>query len=535
LAGFESDHSLSSPMQDSYDACFPGFAGVLMADAVGSFPKVGHLKSTGEFRARLAQLGLELPCDEAILSTAQGSPLSWPLKVDEKLTLGNRWVVHPMEGWDCTTTGEPTETVIRRWKHFGDSGAKLIWGGEAFAVQGDGRANPLQLGIVDGDEARAERGLRVLLGTATEAHRAAMGRTDDLLIGLQLTHSGRFCKPDDNKRLEPKIAYHHPLLNPKFGIGAGDDSVVISDDYIKRLIESYVRAAKLAQRVGFGFVDVKHCHGYLGHEMLSAFTRPGPYGGSFENRTRFAREIIGGIQAECPGLRIGVRLSAFDAPPFKPDPSRSKPGQLGPGVPEEFKAYLPYRYGFGCKQENPMEMDLAEPIAFIQMLGKMGVRLINVSCASPYYNPHFMRPATFPPSDGYHPPEDPLVGVARQVRAVREIKAACPDSILVGTGYTYLQEYLPQVAQAVVREGWADLVGIGRLILSYWEMPRETLAGGGFQAKRLCRTFSDCTTAPRNGIISGCYPLDDYYKERGEGEELKRRKGEMRKSLGVVK
>src|SRR5205823_3201417 len=149
-----------------------------------------------------------------------------------------------------------------------------------FAVQEDGRANPNQIGIIDDDISRAERGAAALLTRLTEAHRLRFRNTDDLLIGLQLTHSGRFCRPYDKKKLEPRIAYHHPILDRKFGIPTDADSV-ISDDYIDRLIQNYVRAAKLAQRVGFHFVDVKHCHGYLGHEMLSAFTRPGKYGGSF--------------------------------------------------------------------------------------------------------------------------------------------------------------------------------------------------------------------------------------------------------------
>jgi hypothetical protein len=138
------------------------------------------------------------------------------------------------------------------------------------------------------------------------------------------------------------------------------------------------------------------------------------------------------------------------------------------------------------------------------MLRQLGVRMVNISCCSPYYNPHFQRPAMFPPSDGYQPPEDPLVGVARQIQAVRQIKEACPDSVLVGSGYTYLQEYLPQVSQAVVRNGWVDFVGVGRLVLSYWDCP-PTRSGQGDAAKRICRTFSDCTTAPRNGMISGCF------------------------------
>ena len=497
------------------------------------FAKVGHFKDVASFEQHLGALGVELPCDERILSAAEGSPLAATLDVGG-FVVGNRWCIHPMEGWDGTTDGQPTEHTLRRWQHFGDSGAKWIWGGEAFAVQADGRANPNQLGLIDGDEDKAARGLADLLNTLQQAHQDKFQRTDDLLVGLQLTHSGRFCRPYDKKKLEPRIAYHHPILDARFGIAPDDGSVVISDDYIRRLIDNYITAAKIAHKLGYRFVDVKHCHGYLGHEILSAFTRPGPYGGSFENRTRFAREIIEGIKAECPGLMIGVRLSAFDQPPFKPDPTRGGNGKLGPGIPEQYEKFIPYHYGFGCKADNPLEMDLAEPIAFIHMLEGLGVRMVNASCGSPYYNPHIQRPAMFPPSDGYQPPEDPLLGVARQIDGVRRLKEACPRSIIVGTAYTYLQEYLPNVAQAVVRAGWVDSIGIGRLVLSYWEMPADTLAGREMQTKRICRTFSDCTTAPRNGIISGCFPLDSHYKDAAEHVELKKAKMDLRKKLSVL-
>jgi len=497
-----------------------------MADE--TFTKVGHFKDVAGFRAHLQKLSLDLPVDAEILSAVQGSPLAKALQIGN-IAVGNRWCIHAMEGWDCTSTGEPSEHTIRRWKHFGASGAKVIWGGEAFAVQGDGRANPLQLGVVDDDVHRAERGLRLLLDSLLGEHRTTFGNCDDLLVGLQLTHSGRFCKPNEKTRFEPKVAYRHPLLDGR--VGVRDDSAIISDDYIERLIDHYVRAAKVAQQVGFQFVDVKHCHGYLGHEFLSAFTRKGKFGGDFSGRTRFAREIVGRIQAACPGLLIGVRLSVFDFPPFKPDPAKSKSGKLGPGIPDEFAGLLPYVYGFGCNPNNPLEIDLAEPIQFIQMLSGMGVKLINATCGSPYYNPHIQRPAIFPPSDGYQPPEDPLVGVNRQIQSVRQLKAACPDSIFVGTGYSYLQEYLPHIAQAAVREGWTDFVGIGRMVLSYWDMPADAIAGKTVQEKRICRTFSDCTTAPRNGVISGCYPLDAHYKEAPEHADLKSAKAELRKRL----
>ncbi len=500
--------------------------------AEDSYPKVGQFQDVSAFIQHLKEIDVELPCDQQIESAADSSPLAQSFKI-ANFTIGNRWCIHPMEGWDGTPDGQPTNLTLRRWQHFGESGAKLIWGGEAFAVQNDGRANPNQLAIVDQNYDRAESGLRRLLDALVSAHRATIGNTDDLFIGLQLTHSGRFCKPNSKTNLEPRIAYHHPFLDPKFGIAADDDSSLISDDYIRRLIENYIRAAKLAQKVGFHFVDLKHCHGYLGHELLSAFTRPGPYGGSLENRTRFAREIIQGIQAECPSLAIAVRLSAFDAPPFLPDPARSTPGKLGPGIPQDLQPHLPYNYGFGLNPDHPLEIDLAEPIQFINMLARMNVKLINASGGSPYYCPHIQRPAIFPPSDGYQPPEDPLVGVARQIHATRQIKTSCPNSIFVGTGYSYLQEYLPHVAQAVVRAGWTDFVGLGRLALSYWELPADTLAGRAMQTRRICRTFSDCTTAPRNGIVSGCYPLDPFYKSAPEADELKQKKAELRKRLAI--
>ena len=503
--------------------------------AEDGFPKVGHFKDADAFAARLRELGLDLPVDDRVLSAAENSPLAAPLDLDGFGRIGNRWCIHPMEGWDGTTDGQPSEHTIRRWQNFGLSGAKLIWGGEAFAVQADGRANPNQIGLIDGDVERAARGLAQLLEACTTAHRERYGDTADLLVGLQLTHSGRFCRPYDKKKLEPRIAYHHPLLDRKFNIAADDESVVITDDYIKRLIDNYIAAAKLAQKIGFRFVDVKQCHGYLGHEFLSARTRPGPYGGDYENRTRFAREIIRGIQAECPGLIIGVRLSAFDQPSFHPDPTRGGQGKLGPGVPDDFSDALPYHFGFGCSESNPLEMDLSEPIRWINDLAAMGTKMLNASCGSPYYNPHIQRPAIFPPSDGYQPPEDPLVGVSRQIGAVRQLKQGCPSSIFVGTGYTYLQEYLPHVAQAVVRKNWTDFVGLGRLVLSYWDFPADVLSGRGMQAKKICRTFSDCTTAPRNGIISGCYPLDAHYKDAPEHVQLKTAKMELRKRLTVLK
>src|SRR5437764_457444 len=196
----------------------------------GGFTKIGHHKDAAAFAAHLRAAKLDLPLDQRVISAAEGSPLSRPIDVGG-FVVGNRWCIHPMEGWDGTTDGQPTEHTLRRWQHFGESGAKLIWGGEAFAVQEDGRANPNQIGVIDGDVARAERGAAALLARLNEAHRGRFGNTDGLLVGLQLTHSGRFCRPYDKKKLAPKIVYHHPILDKKFHIAPNDESVVITDDY----------------------------------------------------------------------------------------------------------------------------------------------------------------------------------------------------------------------------------------------------------------------------------------------------------------
>src|SRR5207253_3660501 len=111
--------------------------------------------------------------------------------------------------------------------------------------------------------------------------------------------------------------------------------------------------------------------------------------------------------------------SAFDLVPFRADPARSRPGQPGPGIPEDFSACLPYRYAFGVNQEHPIEPDLTETFRFAELCAQLGVKILNLSAGSPYYNPHIQRPAAYPPSDGYQPPEDPLVGVARQVNVTR--------------------------------------------------------------------------------------------------------------------
>jgi NADPH2 dehydrogenase len=468
------------------------------------YRRVAALKTAETFRAYLAQVGADLAFDEQ-LESGPGAPLAQPYRLRNGFTIGNRFCMLPMEGWDGTLDGRPTELTTRRWRRFGLSGAKLIWGGEAVAVRPDGRANPNQL-MINAETLGHLAGLRESL---VSEHAARFGGSDDLLIGLQLTHSGRFARPDAGRGLQPKILYHHPILDARLGIAP--DAPVMSDGEIDGLVEDFVHAARLARQAGFAFVDIKHCHGYLGHEFLSAVGRPGRYGGSFENRTRFLRHVVAGIQNQVPGLGIGVRLSAFDFVPFRQGADgRGEPVPLGSEG---------YGYAFGGDGTG-LGVDLAEPCRFLDLLAALDVELVCITAGSPYYNPHIQRPALFPPSDGYRPPEDPLLGVARQVAATASLKQQRPDLAFVGSAYSYLQEWLPNVAQHVIRTRQADFVGLGRMALSYPDMMADVLAGRPLQRKRICRTFSDCTTAPRHGLVSGCYPLDEFYKGRPEHAAL---------------
>ncbi len=471
------------------------------------YPKIAQLKTIDRFRERCQELGISIPIQASQDSAQSTDPMADPWSMG-KLRVGNRWCIHPMEGWDANPDGTASELALRRWQRFGQSGAKLIWGGEAAAVRADGRANPRQTMATK----EHVSSLTLLRQTLVDAHIVAGMSADDLVVGLQLTHSGRFSRPN-SKNWEPRIAYRHPLLDRKFGLVPDNQSMVWTDMQLEELIGDYVQAAKSAFEAGFNFVDVKACHGYLLHEFLSARSRPGIYGGDLEGRTRLIRTIISNIQRETPELHIGVRLSLFDRPPY----------EVGPevGQPMNFDDLLPYTFGFGNDPNNPLEIDLSEPIAFLKSLQDIGVSAINLTCGSPYYNPHIQRPAIFPPSDGYLPPEDPLVGVARQINAAAECKRAVPGLPMIGSGYTYLQDFLPQVASEVVRQGMIDAVGLGRMVLSYPTLPQDSLNQNAFQRKQVCRTFSDCTTAPRKGLVSGCYPLDEHYKKMPEAGFLK--------------
>ncbi len=463
------------------------------------FSKMTSFKDEARLRDGLDALSIELPFPTRPVAETLGAPIELCDGSAGTCSIGNRFAILPMEGWDGTTDGRPTELVRRRWRRFGEGGAKLVWC-EATAVHADGRANPNQL-VLGRDAVDDFRSLRLELETA---HRERFDDTSDLVVGLQLTHSGRWSRPDGEPR--PRTAFAHPWLDPRV---AADDRAIVSDDELDGLVRDFVSAAVRAAEAGFDFVDVKHCHGYLLHEMLAGRDRPGRYGGTLENRTRVLREVASGVREHAPELALAVRLSAFDFVPYHA-------GDDGVGVPETEGDYALAFGGDG----TGTGIDLTETHAFLDLIESLGAGLVCITAGSPYYNPHVQRPAAHPPSDGYRPPEDPLVGVARQLAVTAELTRRHPRLVTIGSGYSYLQDWLPAIGAGAVESGGADMVGLGRMALSYPDLPATVLGGAELEPGRICRTFSDCTTAPRNGMLSGCYPLDPFYKRMKEAPRV---------------
>jgi NADPH2 dehydrogenase len=439
------------------------------------------------------KLGLELRLSEDL------SSLLRPIKIGSR-TVGNRLAIQPMEGCDAELDGSPGELTFRRFRRFGAGGAKLIWG-EACAVVPEGRANPRQLVI----NAATAGAIRRLCSDTRLAHVAENGTTDDLLIGLQLTHSGRY------SFARPILAQHDPLLDPRTvldkssGATADADSPLISDAELDRLQDQYVEAARLASLAGFDFVDIKQCHRYLLNELLASRTRPGKYGGSFENRTRFIREVAGRIREECPGLMMATRLNVFDGVPYLK-------GEDGRGVP--CLAKLPVNSVWGTRIDDPSLPDLSEPLALIGLLRDLGVSLVNISLGNPYASPHLLRPFEYPPPDGYETPEHPLIGVDRHFQLAAAVQEAYPNVAVVGSGYSWLQAYAFQAGAANVAAEKTSFVGVGRGALTQPDFGQRVVRGEPLDRKRLCRTFSYCTALMRSKhnelgqFATGCPPFD---------------------------
>jgi NADPH-dependent glutamate synthase beta subunit-like oxidoreductase/2,4-dienoyl-CoA reductase-like NADH-dependent reductase (Old Yellow Enzyme family) len=423
-----------------------------------------HLKNLDQLRAETGRLGLRIPVSEDL------SALAEPLRIGP-LTIPNRFVALPMEGFDSTPDGSPGDLSFRRYRRYAAGGFGLIWV-EATAVLPEVRSNTRQFFLHEGSAPAFARLAAAIRRAAREA-----GNAEPALV-IQLTHSGRYSKPSGTPR--PVIAHHSPVLDPAHNLPP--DYPLISDDALDRLPDIYVSAARLAAEAGFDGVDVKSCHRYLLSELLASFTREGRYGGSFENRTRLLRDALARIRAEVPSVFVTTRINAFDA--------------------------IRHPYGFGVDERDERVPDLREPLRLVGILRDIAVPVVNISAGNPYSNPHVGRPYDFPVQGMNIPGEHPLAGLARLFDITRQVQQAYPGLPVVGAGYTWLRHLMPAVASGVLRSGGASLIGIGRGAFAYPDAVRDILHSGRMDPARCCVTCSACTQIMRDGGMTGCVVRD---------------------------
>ncbi|MBI2724485.1 MAG: NADH:flavin oxidoreductase [Chloroflexi bacterium] len=441
-------------------------------------------------RADIAARGVALDLADDL------SPLAAPLRIGHR-TASNRMAVHPMEGCDGNADGTPGELTFRRWRRFAAGGAAVLWG-EATAVVPEARANTRQLLLTD-DTAPA---IARLLAAAREARRERFGHDDGFLVGVQLTHSGRWSAAG------AIVAHRAPAVDAVRGAGIAP----VSDGALDALAERFEHAAALAADIGFDFIDIKQCHTYLLNELLASRDRAGRYGGDFAGRTRFVRDVFVRVRSRVgPGVLLATRLNVFDGPPY------AAPAGGGRGAPAG--VVVPYRAAWGTDAGRPTEPDLTEPLALIAALRPLGLALVNVTMGSPYFNPHIGRPFERAPVDGYAPPEHPLEGVARHVRLTAEVRHANADLAVIGSGYSWLRHYAMHAGAANVAANAASIVGLGRGALAYPEFANDVLAHGAMERDRSCLGVSYCTALMRakhnaeGQYAAGCAPRDPMYAD----------------------
>lgn len=429
-----------------------------------------HKKFTYKSLEDLKQEALKVHAD--IPFSNNTAILNEPYTISGK-TLHNRIVIQPLEGCDSTENGSPGELTRRRYQRFAAGGAGLIWF-EATAITPEARAQKHQLTLNTKNMDSYKRLVDEIKETGLKKNGF------EPVIIHQLTHSGRFSKP--NGYAEPIIAQNNPIFEKD---GPINEDRIITDDRLSELEELYADAASLSAEAGFDGIDVKACHGYLTCELLSAFTRKGIYGGSYENRTRFLKNCIRSVRSVLPTDRIlTTRLSLYDG--------------------------FPYPYGFGVKKDGGLDFDITEPLQLIHELkDEFGIRLFNISIGNPYVNPHVSRPYDI---GGYTPDEHPLEGISRFINITRQVQEADHEIAIIGAGISYLRQYAPLAAAAMLEQGICSLIGFGRGIFADPELPNEITSTGTIDIHKVCMSCSQCTDHLRRGMETGCFIRDREYQ-----------------------
>lgn len=419
-----------------------------------------HYNAIAEVAATAERLGAFIPLKEDV------SALYTPLKLGSK-TANNRIAFQPMEGTDGLGDGSPGPYTIRRYERFASGGPGLIWF-EAVATVPEARASAHQLYLTENNVDAFKR----LNDRIREICLKENGYTP--VIVMQATNSGRYSKP--NGYPEPLIAYNCPPLEDT----PLPPERIVSDDDLHRYEEAYEKTARLSVQAGFDGMDVKACHRYLANELLSAYERPGAYGGSFENRTRFLKNSYRAARAGASGdFFLSSRLNVYDG--------------------------FEYPYGFGVKKGS-LQPDMTEPIRLISELrGEFDIPLINVTMGNPYKNPHVNRPYD---TGNYVPDEHPLEGVGRMMQGLSEIQRALPDLPVLGSAFSYLREYSINLAAGMVAGGHCAMAGFGRMAFADPNFVQEAKVAGKLDKKNVCITCGNCAVLLRAGTPAGCVVRD---------------------------
>ena len=431
-----------------------------------------HYKTLEDVKAKAAELGLTLPFAED--THALATPLA-----GRNILFPNRMGIAPMEGADSLPDGSPSDYTTRRYVKEAVGGAAIIWF-EAISIVEEGRSSQTQLLLTKDNLAAYQK----LTAAVKEAGMKANGYAPYLI--LQANHSGRYSNPDNKPA--PMIAYRHPELE-QYRIA--DDSCIVSDDYLKGLEEKFGEAAALAKQAGFDAVDIKSCHGYLLAELSSAYTRPGPYGGSYENRTRLLKNaILAAKPYEDDSFMVTARLGIYDG--------------------------YAYPYGFGVSEGSGLTPDLTEPIRLVAELHRdYGLDLIDLTMGNPYATTHVTRPFD---AGKYPPDEHPFEGLARMIHGIGAVKKAVPGIAVLGSAPTYLRQFADLYAAGAVEQGLCDGMLFGRMAFADPDFANEILHTGRIDPGRVCLTCGKCGDLIRAHKPTGCVIRDSktfmpFYRE----------------------
>jgi len=421
-------------------------------------------QSSDELLKRASDLVVELPFQ------ADLSPLFEETTLGSR-KIGNRLSIQPMEGYDANPDGSPSDLTFRRYKRFAKGGSALIWF-EATSVVPDGRSNPHQLWLHE----QSVDGFRRLVEEVRQEAFQSFGTDHDIFCVLQLNHSGRYSRP--RGMLQPYVALLNPFLDEK-----KETLHIFSDKELDRLQENFVDAARLAYQAGFDAVDIKACHGYVINELLAAFDRQNSkYGGFFNNRVRFLIDVVKKIRQEVLQIGVAVRMNAYDG--------------------------IPFPYGFGSSKEESEKIDLTEPKYVVSRLINEGCSLLNITVGIPHLFPHLGRPFDRPLPGVPIPPEHPLEGISRLISITADLQKEFPEIPMVGTGYSWLRQFFPNVGASVIRNNEASFIGMGRMAFAYPEAPKDLMDTGILDPKKVCISCSRCTEMMRMGGSTGCVMKD---------------------------